>query len=120
MKIHRLSILAAGLVWALGATAQAKAPKGKTQLVLQVKPVTALVFVDSKPKGKATSGRTIDVTPGFHVVKLTSNGDEHEERIKFASGKPTTYSYEFDEPQPAAQQPPDDSQVQLPDPSSQP
>ncbi len=110
--------LALGL-WGSGATAQAK-PKAKTQLVLQVKPAGAAVFVDDKPKGKATAGRAIDVTPGYHVVKLVLGGDEHEERIKFASGQKTVYSYEFDEAQPAPQQPDDAPEVQLPDPGAQP
>lgn len=77
-------------------TAQAK-PKGKTQIEFQVKPATALLFIDDKPQGKVGTSRLVDVTPGFHVVKVTNKGDEHEERIKVAPSEKTTYSFEFDE-----------------------
>ncbi|MHB8420782.1 MAG: hypothetical protein ACYDCL_22130 [Myxococcales bacterium] len=71
--------------------------KAKAQILLDVKPATAELFIDGKAMGKASAGRTVDVTAGFHVIKLTSKGDEHEERVKFASGQKTTYKYEFDE-----------------------
>ncbi|HUB07823.1 MAG TPA: hypothetical protein VMB50_12505 [Myxococcales bacterium] len=73
--------------------------RGKTraQIVLEVKPTTAELFIDGKAMGKASAGRVLDVTAGFHVVKLVSKGDEHEERVKFAAGEKTTYKYEFDE-----------------------
>ncbi len=79
----------------LAATAFGK-PKAKTQLVLDVTPPKAEVFVDNKDMGKASKGRAIDVTPGFHVIKLVLKGDEHEERIKFGAGDKTDYKYEFD------------------------
>jgi hypothetical protein len=86
----------------LAATALGKAnPKAKTQLVLDVTPPKAEVFIDNKDMGKASKGRAIDVTPGFHVIKLVLKGDEHEERIKFAAGDKTNYKYEFDQSSPS-------------------
>jgi hypothetical protein len=84
----------------LAATALGK-PKAKTQLLLEVTPPKAEVFVDNKDMGKASKDRAIDVTPGFHVVKLVLKGDEHEERIKFAAGDKTSYKYEFDQSAPS-------------------
>jgi hypothetical protein len=88
--------LVASLTLCLAATALGK-PKAKSQLVLEVTPPTAEVFVDGHNMGKASKDRAIDVTPGFHVVKLVLKGDEHEERIKFAAGDKTSYKYEFDQ-----------------------
>jgi hypothetical protein len=88
--------LVLSLTCCLAATALGK-PKAKSQLVLEVTPATAKVFVDDKDMGKASTGRAIDVTPGFHIVKLVLKGDEHEERIKFAAGEKTSYKYEFDQ-----------------------
>lgn len=76
--------------------------KGKAQLELSVKPATAQLFVDGKAMGKAGAGRVLDVTPGFHVIKLVNKGDEHEERVKLPAGEKTTYRYEFDEGTPSA------------------
>jgi hypothetical protein len=87
--------LAVSLAMLLAATALGK-PKAKTQLVLDVTPPTVEVFVDGHDKGVATKGRAIDVTPGYHVIKLTLKGDENEERIKFAAGQQTSYKYDFD------------------------
>ena len=85
---------------ALASSAQAK-PKGKTQVELQVKPASAQLFIDDKPQGKVGTHRVIDITPGFHIIRVTSKGDEHEERIKFAPNEKTTYSFEFDEAPPS-------------------
>src|ERR1700691_3165451 len=82
------------------ATALGK-PKAKTQLALDVTPPKAEVFIDNKDMGKASKGRAIDVTPGFHVIKLVLKGDEHEERIKFAGGEKTSYKYEFEQSAPS-------------------
>ncbi len=90
----RQSLLLAALLLATPALAKGKA---KAQLELSVKPPTAQLFVDGKAMGKASAGRLLDVTPGFHVIKLVSKGDEHEERVKLPAGQKTTYKYEFDE-----------------------
>ena len=91
--------------------------KGRTQLLLQIKPPTAALFIDDHSKGNASAGRIIDVSPGFHVIRLVLGKDEHEERIKFAAGKQTTYSYEFDEASPAA---PADGDQPSPEPEASP
>jgi hypothetical protein len=88
------------LTLCLAATALGK-PKAKAQLLLEVTPPTAKVFVDDHDMGKATKDRAIDVTAGYHIVKLVLNGDEHEERIKFAAGEKTSYKYEFDQSSPS-------------------
>lgn len=94
--------LALSVTLCLAATALAKPKAAKTQLVLEVTPPKAEVFVDNHDMGKASKGRAIDVTPGFHVVKLVLKGDEHEERIKFAGGEKTSYKYEFDQSSPSS------------------
>ncbi len=80
----------------VSATAFARA-KGKATLVLQVTPKGAQVFVDGHDMGKATAGRSIEVTSGFHDVRLVYKGDEREEHIKFEAGKKTIYNVQFDE-----------------------
>jgi hypothetical protein len=92
--------LAVLVVLALPVSAAAK-PKSKTQVQLAVKPTTAQLFIDGKPMGKAADNRVIDITPGFHVIHLVNKGDEHEERVNFASGRKTIYTFEFDEAVPA-------------------
>jgi hypothetical protein len=77
------------------------AKKERTQVELNVKPTTAQIFIDGKAMGKASSGRVIDVTPGFHVIRLVNKRDEHEERIKFPPNQKTTYTFEFEEEAPA-------------------
>jgi len=89
-------LLAAIALILTAATAVAKTKKQKTQLALDVKPATALVYVDGHAQGKASPGKVIDVTPGLHVVRLVFGRDEHEEQIKFFEGKATTYTYEFE------------------------
>lgn len=90
-------MLVAALV-ALGASSAAIAkPKGKTQLEVDVKPVGAQLFMDDKAMGKVGAARVIDLSPGFHVIRLVSKGDEHEERFKLAPNQKTIYSFEFDE-----------------------
>ena len=106
-KTKALGILALGGLL-LASAAEAKAKTGKTQLELQVKPATALLFVDDKPQGKVGTNRVVDVTPGFHIIRVTSKGDEHEERVKFAPNQKTTYTFEFDDaPAPATDSTPD-------------
>jgi hypothetical protein len=92
----RTTAFVLSLTLCLAATALGK-PKAKAQLALEVTPPTAEVFVDGHSMGKASKGRAIDVTPGYHIVKLVLKGDEHEERIKFAAGDKTSYKYEFDQ-----------------------
>jgi hypothetical protein len=89
------------LVVLLCAQAAVAAKKERTQVELNVKPVTAQVFIDGKAMGKASAGRVVDVTPGFHVIRLVYKRDEHEERIKFPPNQKTTYSFEFEEEAPA-------------------
>jgi hypothetical protein len=89
-----LTLLASS--FAMGAT-----KKERTQVELNVKPAGAQLFIDGKANGKASAGRVIDVTPGFHVIRLVYKRDEHEERIKFPANQKTTYSFEFEEEAPA-------------------
>jgi hypothetical protein len=88
--------------------------KDRTQVELNVKPVGAQVFIDNKAVGKATAGRVLDVTPGFHVIRLVYKRDEHEERIKFPANQKTTYTFEFEEEAPA----PDTAPTPVPDDDS--
>ena len=88
--------------------------KDRTQVELNVKPVGAQLFIDNKAMGKATAGRILDVTPGFHIIRLVYKRDEHEERIKFPANQKTTYTFEFEEEAPA----PDTAPTPVPDDDS--
>jgi hypothetical protein len=91
-----LRLLGVGFLALAAASATAKPRKTKTQLALDVRPVSALVFIDGRAQGRASRGKVIAVTPGLHVVRLVFGRDEHEEQIKFLEGKTTNYSYEFE------------------------
>jgi hypothetical protein len=88
--------------------------KDRTQVELNVKPVGAQLYIDNKAMGKATAGRVLDVTPGFHIIRLVYKRDEHEERIKFPANQKTTYTFEFEEEAPA----PDTAPTPVPDDDS--
>lgn len=92
MRIQAL-VVALGVSFAVPALAKGK----KAEIVLDVKPATAQLFIDGKAMGKASAGRTVEVTSGFHVIRLVNKGDEHEERVKFNAGEKTTYKYEFED-----------------------
>ncbi len=85
------------LAVALSAGPAVAKPKAKAQLVLQVKPAGARVYIDNHDMGEASAGRTIDLSAGVHVIRLVYKGDEREEPIKFEAGRKTTYSVHFDE-----------------------
>jgi hypothetical protein len=108
----RLRLLAILILVGIPTSAAAK-PKGKTQVQLAVKPITAQLFIDGKPMGKAGESRVIDVTPGFHVIHLVSKRDEHEERVNFAPNRKTIYTFEFDEAVPS--NPTDPTPAPIPD-----
>ena len=105
-------VLLFALTMASGLAAATK--KDRTQVELNVKPVSAQLFIDGKAMGKASAGRVLDVTPGFHVIRLVHKRDEHEERIKFPANQKTTYTFEFEEEAPA----PDVAPTPVPDDDS--
>jgi hypothetical protein len=72
------------------------APK-KTQLVLEVKPAEAIVYVDGKKKGTAAKAITLTVTPGKHVIKVTHKGDEHQEEVVVKKGEVRTWQWAFED-----------------------
>jgi len=72
------------------------APK-KTQLVLEVKPAEAVIYVDGKKKGTAAKTIKLTVTPGKHVIKLTHKGDEHQETVVVKKGEIRTWQWAFED-----------------------
>jgi hypothetical protein len=114
MKALRNGSLVLFLALTMASALATATKKDRTQVELNVKPVSAQLFIDGKAMGKATAGRVIDVTPGFHVIRLVHKRDEHEERIKFPPNQKTTYTFEFEEEAPA----PDVAPTPVPDDES--
>jgi hypothetical protein len=74
---------------------------GPTRLRLEVKPVSAVIYVDGKKRGTATDKPLlITVTPGHHQIKVTYKKDSSEEPVTVKKGETLNWKYEFEEDQP--------------------
>lgn len=91
-----LALALATAVALSGAPSTAK----KTQLLLEVKPESVVIYVDGKRKGTAGKVRTVKVTPGTHLIKLVNGRDVHEEPVTVKSGQSLTWKMEFGDDKP--------------------
>jgi hypothetical protein len=82
--------------------ALAAAPKGpqKTQLKIEVKPASTVVFVDGKRKGTGAKPITLSTTPGRHMIKLVFGKDEHQEAVQVKSGETKKWTWAFEDDRP--------------------
>ena len=101
------------------------APK-KTQLKIQIKPASAVLFVDGKRRGTGAHALTVPVEPGRHILKVVLKKDEHEEMVVVKKGEIKQWSWEFEddrrdthtpspEPASAPELAPSDSPKETPD-----
>ncbi len=72
------------------------APK-KTQLIVEVKPASAIVYVDGKKRGTGAKTVTLTVTPGKHTLKVQNKGDEHQEVVVVKKGESRTWQWAFED-----------------------
>jgi hypothetical protein len=87
---------AVALLFALS-VAGAPTPAKPTRLQIDVKPETAVVFVDGARKGTGAHPILITVTPGRHKIKVTNAKDSDEEYVIVKKGETTSWKYEFED-----------------------
>ena len=92
---HMLT-LSLALAVALSTTANASAEK-KTQLKIEVKPTSAVVYVDGKRQGSGAKPIVLTVSPGKHTIRIVHNKDEHQEVIAVKKGETTKWSWAFED-----------------------
>jgi hypothetical protein len=81
--------------------ASAPKPAQKTQLKIEVKPSSTVVFVDGKRRGTGAKPVILAV-PGRHVIKLVHGRDEHQEMVAVKKGESRTWTWAFEDDRPKA------------------
>ena len=92
---HMLT-LSLALAVAVSAAPNASATK-KTQLNIQVKPASAVVYVDGKRQGSGAKPIVLSVQPGRHTIRIVHKKDEHEEVIAVKKGETTRWAWAFED-----------------------
>jgi hypothetical protein len=67
------------------------------QLTVDVQPEGVEVKVDGKKAGISGKPIVLKLKPGHHVVRLTRQGDSHEEEVSLKAGEKKTYSWVFED-----------------------
>jgi hypothetical protein len=78
----------------------AAAPKGNakaSQLKFDVKPATAVIYVDGIKKGTGASVHQLKLAPGRHIIKIVNRRDEHEEELTLKPGQTVAWSWTFED-----------------------
>ncbi len=97
-----MAAIAMALLLALGGAP--KAPANKALLKIEVKPASAIIYVDGKRKGTGATVRTLTLNPGPHTIKIVHNKDEHEEVVAVKPGT-MSWSWVFEDDRPNPQEP---------------
>jgi len=92
---HMLS-LSLALAVVLSTASNASTPK-KTQLKIEVKPASAVVYVDGKRQGSGAKPIVLTVSPGKHTIRIVHNKDEHQEVIAVKQGETTKWAWAFED-----------------------
>jgi hypothetical protein len=81
------------------AVALSGSPKAsqKTQLTIDIKPETAVVYVDGKKKGTGKKPITLTVKPGRHQLRIVNNKDEHSETVVVKKGESKKWEWAFED-----------------------
>lgn len=69
----------------------------KTQLKVQVKPDTAVLYVDGKKVKSASGGKTLDLAPGTHRLRVVNRGDERTETVVLKKGEVKVWQWAFED-----------------------
>jgi hypothetical protein len=103
--------LSLALAVALAGAPKASGPK-KTLLKIEVRPASAIVYVDGKRKGTGAKAMSLSVEPGRHTIRIVQGRDEHQEVVAVKKGETTSWSWTFEDDtkggQPAVPEPPPD------------
>lgn len=111
-----MTALSLALAVALSA-APKTAPLKKTQLKIEVKPASAIVFVDGKRIGTGSKVHTLTVDPGRHTIKIVHNRDEHQEVLAVKKGETTKWTWAFEDDRPQNRGKPTDAEPEKNDPA---
>ncbi len=93
-------MIALSLALAVALSGVPKAAPKKTQLKIEVKPATAVVYVDGKRIGTGSKPHILTVEPGNHTIKIVHNRDEHQEILVVKKGETTKWSWAFEDDRP--------------------
>ena len=86
--------LAMAVAVALGAT---PAKSTKTQLKIEVKPSTSVVYVDGVRRGTGAKPILITVTPGSHNIRVTHNKDQTTDVVRVKQGQTVAWGWIFED-----------------------
>lgn len=89
--------LAASLATSSGPSASAGT---KSFLKIEVKPETAVLYVDGVRRGTGVKPHTIRVEPGRHALRVVNKGDEHQEQISVKKGETKQWAWAFEDDRP--------------------
>jgi hypothetical protein len=88
--------LSLALAVALAGAPKASGPK-KTLLKIEVRPASAIVYVDGKRKGTGAKAMSLSVEPGRHTIRIVQGRDEHQEVVAVKKGETTNWSWTFED-----------------------
>jgi PEGA domain len=88
---------AMALALTLGA---APAKSTKTQLKIEVKPASAVVYVDGVRKGTGAKPIVLTVTPGIHNIRVVHNKDQTTEVVRIKKGETLNWGWVFEDDRP--------------------
>ncbi len=69
----------------------------RTQLKIEIKPATAVLYVDGKRKGTGEKVHVLNVTPGNHTIRVVHDKDEHQEVVSVKKGKVKIWQWAFED-----------------------
>jgi hypothetical protein len=90
-------MLSLSLALAVALSTASNASEKKTQLKIEVKPTSAVVYVDGKRQGSGAKPIVLTVSPGKHTIRIVHNKDEHQEVIAVKKGETTKWAWAFED-----------------------
>jgi hypothetical protein len=85
---------ALAVVLSLGA---APAKPAKTQLKIDVKPASAVVYVDGQRRGTGAKPIVLDVAPGTHKIRVVHKKDESTDVVRLKQGQILQWGISFED-----------------------
>jgi hypothetical protein len=85
--------------------AGAPTPAKPTRLRIDVKPETAVVFIDGVKKGTGKKTILLSMTPGRHRIKVTNDKDAVDDYVVVKKGETANWQYAFEDDRPATHKP---------------
>ncbi len=92
--------LALALAASLAASPAPTASGTRSYLKIEVKPETAVLYVDGVRRGTGAKPHTVRVEPGRHELRVVNKGDEHQEQISVKKGETKQWAWAFEDDRP--------------------